>query len=349
MGVSAPMSLARGSLRRLGCCAGIGVALTLPVAQAQAAQPQASPSQAAFGISDMRPSSFTSNAFNAIRSNLHVADARFIVAYDVLEPGAKARYHCSTDPNCQPLNLQNWVAAVTSAHLRPFITIGPAACKQGYCPAPPVRGPNSFTAGFKQIVKAYPSVTEWASWNEPDLTVFHPEQAADYWLATERVDRQLHRHDTIVAGEFASIRPRSVAPGGYFARYRREIQRHGGHPKVWSLHAYADVNGRQSSETRRFLAATPKRSSVWLSEQGVVLSSSGALKSGDVSGQAAAARQFLKLSTISPKIKRVYYYQLEAGNKKWDSGVVTPTGKARASYCVLTGQALSKCLGTSVD
>ncbi len=63
--------------------------------------------------------------------------------------------------------------------------------------------------------------------------------------------------------------------------------------------------------------------------------------------QANAAERWLSLASL-PQVFRVYWYQYQA-YFNWDSGLLAPSGEARPSYCVLTGQGSASWCAANVN
>ena len=302
-------------------------------------------SQATFGLATQIPDWLTSPVAQGLRAHLNVTEARLVVPYDVLNPGATWRYGCNTNPDCQPVRLRTWVTTAESAGFRPFLVLGPSEVSSH---APSV---SSYTASFKRMVEAFPSVHKWGAWNEPDTssnpTRHRPKLAADYWIAGHRALSDLNRPDQLVAGEFSVINRAAVQPRGYFSQYKKEIERQGLEPYVWSFHAYTDVIERSTRETRLFLSVTPSWTSVDLTEEGVLLHPYGVVD-GRAGLQRQAARTFLRLASLSPRIIGADYYQALPKPGGWDTSLVDQKGRYRPAYCVLTRLPASNCTGSSL-
>jgi len=120
---------------------------------------------------------------------------------------------------------------------------------------------------------------------------------------------------------------------------------HSANPHVWSLHDYDDVifenpppfrrnnppdPSKQYAEVRRFASLVrgfDKRSRIWLSEQGVKLTGSGAPLAQDPGAaqkQYEAATRFLRLGLQEPQIDLVNYYSFFGNPGGFDSALVHP-------------------------
>jgi hypothetical protein len=126
-------------------------------------------------------------------------------------------------------------------------------------------------------------------------------------------------------------------------RYLRAfLRRAPGHPRLWGLHNYQDVNRRTYSGTRRMLATV--RGRVWLTETG------GIVKFGN-SGQfpyserraANRTRWLFRLAKrynsrrrgLRSRITRVYIFRWRGGDARFDAGLVNPDGTPRRAFYVV--------------
>jgi hypothetical protein len=195
-------------------------------------------------------------------------------------------------------------------------------------------------------------------------------KAACLWEIADHEDRAaLHRNDVIVAGSFnyASAdelgNPARPPSRSYIAAYVTALMtdaRAGTTPlpHYWSEHPYADVigsfgctqigaGGCRTTDVSNFVdylesveGAIDPTFEVWLTEAADVLEDPGGSGAPNVTDgsplyQAQAAEGFLNLPRASPHVTEEYWYEDVGIAQSWDSGLVDPDGRLRASYCVL--------------
>ena len=343
--------------------------------------PHGPATHAEIGFSDEDPAFFANPYFRILQRRLKIGTVRLIASYDQASAASTAA----------------WPSAARRAGLSPYVTLGgddtctnpvgvhPAT---GNCPPP---SELQYAAGFVSLLRAFPWITDWGAWSEPSNYVYYPcatrpgaaappagacqsarmgpAQAASYWRDAELIDRQLKRHDTIVAGETGlDCTPPTLnlctADGGhtwtgFVPRYLAALGN--ARPAVWGAHSYHDLQRRPAlaaTETNRFVrflnlrAAAPK---LWLTEEGTWLEGpNGSLLNGHAAAQRAAAQEFLDLPLVpaarAGQIAREYYYFLQARmNNGFDSALLDVNGTPRPAYCVLTGEPASVCRGRTTD
>ncbi|HUS67856.1 MAG TPA: hypothetical protein VMZ28_25145 [Kofleriaceae bacterium] len=314
----------------------------------------------AVGISDSDASSFTHPAWDA----LDVRRARAVAPYDVAQRPATDR---------RRRMLEAWLAAADAAGVEPYVTLARSDLDRradGVYRAP---GADAFEAGFRAFRLAYPDVRLIGAWNEPnfdvsaggavlpsgraladpscpieDLDHCGPLRAAFYWRIAHKVCPE--PTCVIVAGEFDST-PHDTR---YWDAYRRGLRTH--RPRVWSIHPHVDANRFQSGGhhcvagdrrcvTRTFMAwlngldASWDVGHVWLTEVGAYRRNADGELFSDASQRAATAF-ILRLPQISPRITRIYYYNLQnacgsaASCPVQDRGLIAPAppGGGAVSY-----------------
>jgi len=213
-----------------------------------------------------------------------------------------------------------------------------------------------------------------------------PALAAQLWLDAEGLiadprPNGIPGGETIVAGDFGMIAGGASngggsGPGWYPYRYAQALKARLGPlsaPAVWATHPYYDVQCATSVVTKDFIAhidavmgaATVKH--IWLDELGVRLDHSpgcananafrvaraGTPAALNATRQAewAAARSYLTLPEVDPRINAMFYYTPVAANShcwtggKWDSALLSAVGDGpRVAYDVLTRQAVPASL-----
>jgi hypothetical protein len=304
----------------------------------------------AVGISDSDASSFTHPAWDS----LDVRRARAVAPYDVAQRPLDDRRRRLLD---------DWLAAADAAGVEPYVTLARSNLDRradGVYRAPTAA---QFEAGFRAFRATYPQVRLIGAWNEPnfdvsaggavlpsgralanpdcpieDLDHCGPLLAAFYW----RIAHKVCPDPTclIVAGEFDS----TPNDRRYWTAYRRALRAH--RPRVWSIHPHVDANrfqaaghrciaGDRRCVTRSFMAwlggqdASWDGSHVWLTEVGAYRRNADGDVFSDASQRAATAF-ILRLPTISPRITRIYYYNLQnacggaASCPVQDRGLIAP-------------------------
>jgi hypothetical protein len=285
----------------------------------------------AVGISDSDAASFTHPAW----PSLNVHRARAVAPYDVAQ-------RPSTDGRRQLLD--QWLAAARARGIEPYVTL--ARSNLNRRPDGVYRAPTAsqFEAGFRAFRATYPDVRLIGAWNEPnfavaaggavlpsgremadpdcpieDLDHCGPMLAAFYW----RLVRSICPAPTClaVAGEFDST-PNDLR---YWDAYRRYLRSH--RPTVWSIHPHVDANRFQSGGhhcvsgdnrcvTRTFLSwlrgldPSYDVGHVWLTEVGAYYRNADGTVFSETSHRDTTAF-ILRLPDISPRITRVYYYNLQ--------------------------------------
>jgi hypothetical protein len=184
---------------------------------------------------------------------------------------------------------------------------------------------------FRALHARYPWITDYEVWNEENLcsqpTCRHPEQAARYYNAV----RGLCWDCRIVGADLLD-----TATVGTWARRFRAVAKG---PLIWGLHNYYDANAFSTRGTLNFLKLTS--GPVWFTETGGLVSRSNGsslhFKMGAKHAAQAAAWVF-KLAALSPRVKRVYFYQWMPDPNKhasWDSALVDRRGRPRPALAIL--------------
>jgi hypothetical protein len=110
-------------------------------------------------------------------------------------------------------------------------------------------------------------------------------------------------------------------------------------PLIWGLHNYYDANVFGTRGTLSFLAMT--RGPVWFTETGGLVKRSNhspiRFPQGIQHARQATAWVF-KLAALSPRVKRVYFYQWMPSPERhatWDSALVDRRGRPRPALGIL--------------
>jgi hypothetical protein len=245
---------------------------------------------------------------------LAVRPVRVVVAWDVLlRKGSRTE-------------LDHYMTAARAARAEVLVSFGRSR-KEG-------RGWDlPSTARMAQIFQAfrarYPWVTQYVTWNEANHcsqpTCRRPERVAEYYDAMRRRCPRC----TIVAADVLD----TDAMPAWVARFRSAAKTK---RFIWGLHNYVDANRLRTTGTKALLKAT--KGPVWFTETGGVVWRENARDRirfpASVSHAATATRWVFKLAALSPRVKRVYFYNWRPG-PTWDSGLTDAHGRPRPAYDVI--------------
>ena len=191
--------------------------------------------------------------------------------------------------------------------------------------------PAGFVQAFRAVRERYPWLTEFATWNEPNLQGASPELTASYWRALRRECPSC----TILAADLVD----NKSMGRWVKRFRKAARRE---PRFWGLHNYVDANQFRTTSTRALLKAT--KGEVWLTETGGVVERHNTSKIVFDTGvdHAGDAVRFIfkRLVPLSPRVRRVYLYNWKAtaGFSTWDSALLNADGTPRPAYLAMRDQ-----------
>jgi hypothetical protein len=289
---------------------------------------------------------------------LNVTMGRAVAPYDVAVTPPVA----GTPAGDRRIEFDQWVWNASATGVQPLVTFeasrDPSKRTPDGLPLAPTRA--EYSKAMRAFLLTYPTVRHLAPWNEPNFTGASnplsgsPSLAASYYRKLVAVCRKARAGCTVAAGEFAGV------PGDAYVRsYQVALGR--SRPAVWAFHAHTDANRFQAGTdntapaTRFFLAKLGgrwARSKIWIDEVGAYYRDANAKVWGDDS-QRATTSFILGLSTLSPRIDRIYYYNLsnECSTATrcavQDRGVVSPSpwdgtplgydtaGRTRANYTVI--------------
>jgi hypothetical protein len=279
------------------------------------------------GIGEQNPMVFRDQRW----LDLEKPDVRFVIAWDALKY-KKQRAHADW--------YLSWARSVDA---RVLLSFGHSYKRHRELKMP-TRG--QFRTQFKAIRKRYPWVTTFQSWNEANHgtqpTFKKPKAAAKIY----DVIRSSCRKCVVSA---PSVLDDGIKMVRWIKTFRKATKRK---PKIWSLHNHIDANrnrlGRKST-TSLFLRNT--RGQVWFTEAGGIYNrwvpkrtgKKKHIKQYNKKNAIRAIRNIFKLQRLNPRrVKRIYYYNWFApGEKKprWDSGLIDPKGKSRATLRTFKAQA----------
>jgi hypothetical protein len=213
----------------------------------------------------------------------------------------------------------DWMAAVKSAHLRPMVAFQRRWNRKGRRLLPPM---VSYLKSFRKFRERYPFVKEYSAWNEPNVP--NEPMWAKPWAAAHYYDAMVTAcgHScSVVAGDVTDVG--NMRP--WVQKYERNLKHR---PKVWAMHNYHDANEHTGS-TARMLSVV--RGPIWVTETG------GIKRRVGLKGQARAVSRVFALAHLSPRIRRVYFYQWRPDRQHlWDTAFVGINGTKRPAYWALT-------------
>jgi hypothetical protein len=281
------------------------------------------------GIGDQNPGMFADPHF----AKLGVTTARAVVPWDVV-----------TRPSDAPdlTAFRGWLRAAQGARVTPMISFGADSTNPAANYVPTV---SQYTHAVDAFLKAFPQITTYTPWNEPDFVyrslARHPELAAAYFNALF----ELCGHCTVLAGDVylptAAAVPRSargrffngIPPLGPWLRaYIRGLHHR---PAGWALHDYIEIRGHNTLQLQTLMSMTS--GPIWLDETAGILSRGHWWFSNQSATAAAADEQFLlSLPTRYARIAGIYHYEWQGmAGAGWDSGLIAPSGAPRPAYTVL--------------
>lgn len=224
-----------------------------------------------------------------------------------------------------------WLTAVKKAKITPLITFEHAD-HSGRAPTP-----AQFLAAFEKFRKLFPWVNQFCPWDEAthagQPTQHNPKLAAQYY--NEMVG---HCSKCLITA------PDTLdADGNIEGWIHTFLQTARPYPQIWPFNPYVSISIDSSTLIYRFLEAT--HGQVWFSEIGGVVwwRFKGKLIYHGEAYAANVARNLFKLSTLSPRITRIYYYHWRSpGNPHrlkhtitWDSGLIQSDGYPRPALFVV--------------
>jgi hypothetical protein len=294
-----------------------------------------SPADASYrvGMSEQEPAMFSSPAWQALRLKL----VRYIVPWDWATTGQQAEI--AAFMNTARAHGQR-VLVTFSAHRGCFN--GNRYSRSAVCRPPSASAYRKAVGTFDD---RYPWVRVYSAWNEVNHisqpTFARPRLAVRYYRVLRRASR--HRHFRVLAADVldtSNLRP-----------YLRAFLRHApGHPRLWGLHNYQDVNRRSTVGTRTMLETV--RGKVWLTEANGIVRFGNSPQFRYSEARAARRTQWMfRLATrygtrrrgMRSRITRVYVYQWFGAvpGARLDAGLVDRDGRPRAAYYVVRRYARS--------
>jgi len=227
-----------------------------------------------------------------------------------------------------------WMAGAKAAQIEPLVAFDSSVQNPQLLPTV-----GQFLAKFLDFQRRYPWVHDYTPWNEENLRTkpiaHHPGLAALYYNVLSA-----HCPDcNVTAADLLDL--------SNMVRYIGDVRALARHPTLWGVHNYVDVNTHSTRTTRRLLAAT-SGGTIWFTEVGGVVWRKDRTKGLVVDGEqraAHAAAWIFHLAQLSPRIRRIYYYQWRSVTSlarakrvraaTWDSGLIDPTGLPRPAFDVI--------------
>ena len=208
--------------------------------------------------------------------------------------------------------------------------------KRKACRAPSAR---SYRASVKAFDAQFPWVRTYSAWNEVNHvsqpTYRKPKLAVRYYDVLRKLAR---------TGKFKVVAADVLDTSNLGSYLRSFLRRAKGHPRLWGLHNYQDVNYKTSSDTRRMLATVPGE--VWLTETGGLVRLAGSrLRKYDPKRAANRTQYMFKLANrysrrragTRSKITQLFVYKWygEPRGARFDAGLVNPSGTPRKALAVV--------------
>jgi hypothetical protein len=275
--------------------------------------PATAAARPAVGIGEQGPAMFSDARWKA----LHAPNVRVVVSWDVLwSPG---ELH----------DLDTYLGAARRAKAKVLVTFAHSRV-EGHEDDIPSRA--TWRRLFRQFRARYPRVKQFQAWNEANHgtqpTSRAPRRAAQLY----DVMRSACRRCTISAP--------AVLDAPNMLSWIRRFERAARHPvRIWSLHNYLDANRGRSIGTRKLLRNV--RGQVWFTETGGIANrwvGGRRVRPYTVKHAGKATRQVFRLARLSPRVKRVYFYNWTAPTERrprWDSALIGPDGRPRPAYTVI--------------
>jgi len=226
--------------------------------------------------------------------------------------------------------------------------------------APPT--PDQYARAIEPVVRELNSkVRYWGPANEPnygqgwtgsDPRGQGPRLAAGYYGRLKSLLQLLGTPEKLVSPDFhdayaskshteVRLKPSPYDPAKSIVRDWIDSYRAagGGFGVKAAFHPYGGVHRRNVASTLDFLAAVPN--DVFFTEVGSIISSSMGVYHTEAEQNAEVDFLVNTLATLSPRVKRVYYYHQRELNPDWgwDSGLQAPDGRLRdawVTYCRTT-------------
>ena len=270
------------------------------------------------GSADQKPDMFSDPRFQAL--GLH--DVRYSIGWDAI------------DDADQRAELDAWVRGAQQAGATPLLSLG-HSLRPGRRRVLPT--PQQFGAMFRRYRARYPSVTEYAVWNEANYCGEPVCHRVKLVVAYYRQMRRICPSCTILAAELLDF-PNMV---DWVREFQRDL---GSDPPYWGLHNYRDANRLQTANSRALLGVTSGE--IWYTETGGIVKrrNTSTVSFDESPAHAAKAVRWVfdDLVNLSPRITRVFLYQWNSTTPTdtWDSAFIGSDGTPRPAFAVLQNELL---------
>jgi hypothetical protein len=251
-------------------------------------------------------------------AQLGVRNVRLIVPYDVVRTGGR-----------RLRDTDDWLRTAHDQGLDVLVSFGFSQRRRKRWHLPSTA---EYRARVREFMVRYPFIHEYSTWNEANHkrvqpTGLHPVRTAALYRTLRRLC--VTPYCTAVAVDVLLTGSRRTW------RWIKSFKRRAGRgPHIWGVHNYPDANRMSTKETRRFLRTV--KGDVWFTETGGIVRFGRTWKPNERRA-ARAVRQVFRLAELSPRVKRIYLYSWRGikSNRRWDSGLISPAGRIRASYHAL--------------
>jgi hypothetical protein len=286
-----------------------------------AAAPERSDAAVLVGIGDQDGATFSDPLF----TKLGIKRSRYFPSWNV---ALKAD---------ETLWFNDWYSKAQAAGIEPLISFHAAlgsACPSRPCKLPSVR---QYTRAFRAFRAKWPAIKVISPWNEANHrsqpTFKNPKRAAQYY----NVVRKYCRGCKIVAADVIDERN--------MERWLKVFKRTAKKPRIWGLHNYRDTNPRRNQTyggTKRLLKSV--KGQVWLTETGgivkfVLPNGHTLFPRSESRANRATKRMFSLAKRYRSRIKRLYiYHWKQAGNNRFDAGLIRSSGAPRPAYRTVRSQ-----------
>lgn len=226
----------------------------------------------------------------------------------------------------QRAEMDDYLNQANAQHIDVLVTFGNSRTNGKDRPTP-----QALVQAFRSFRQRFPWVTEFSTWNEPNLQGAKPQLTAQYYRALRRDCPAC----TILAADLVD----NDKMQGWVKSFLRAAKMQ---PPLWGLHNYVDANKFIASGTKGLLALTT--GAVWLTETGGVVERHNSSPIVFATGLDHAAQSirfiFNKLVPMSPRVRRVYLYNWRAnpGPSTWDSALTNADRTPRSSYIEMRKQ-----------
>jgi len=223
--------------------------------------------------------------------------------------------------------LDAWFATAQAQGIEPLVSF--YRSYRGKKRLPTVAG---YRKHFRAFRTRYPWVRHFSTFNEANFpaaqpTGNFPKRTAQFYRAARK---------ECSGGRCLVLTNDFRADGSkHAARWLKVFKRHmGPGPHTWGLVSHPDINRLSTKRTREFLRKT--RGNVWAVEAGAVNFFGRGFRP-NIKRQTKAMRFLMtRYPRVSRRLKRMYVYHWRAakGDKLWDSGLLSASGKRRPAYFI---------------